>query len=98
MNIQEIIKTIKTNESIGLSEKDITDFEKEINWDFPTDYREILMAVDGGYGKIGDFYIDFWNLNDIIFYYEALKLNTGFITSTTSTDSLTTSIISSKDL
>ena len=29
MNIQEIIKTIKTNESIGLSEKDITDFEKE---------------------------------------------------------------------
>ena len=31
MNIQEIIKTIKTNESIGLSEKDITDFEKEIN-------------------------------------------------------------------
>ena len=30
MNIQEIIKTIKTNESIGLSEKDITDFEKEI--------------------------------------------------------------------
>ena len=46
MNIQEIIKTIKTNESIGLSEKDITDFEKEINWHFPTDYREILMAVD----------------------------------------------------
>ena len=38
------------------------------------------------------------NSNDIIFYYEALKLNTGFITSTTSTDSLTTSIISSKDL
>lgn len=34
MNIQEIIKTIKTNESIGLSEKDITDFEKEINWHF----------------------------------------------------------------
>ena len=31
MNIQEIIKTIKTNESIGLSEKDITDFEKEIS-------------------------------------------------------------------
>ena len=51
MNIQEIIKTIKTNESIGLSEKDITDFEKEINWHFPTDYREILMAVDGGYVK-----------------------------------------------
>ena len=73
MNIQEIIKTIKTNESIGLSEKDITDFEKEINWDFPTDYREILMAVDGGYGKIGDFYIDFWNLNDIIFYYEDIE-------------------------
>ena len=46
MNIQEIIKTIKTNESIGLSEKDITDFEKEINWHFPTDYREILMASD----------------------------------------------------
>ena len=41
MNIQEIIKTIKTNESIGLSEKDITDFEKEINWHFPTDYRAV---------------------------------------------------------
>ena len=72
MNIQEIIKTIGTNESIGLSEKDIADFEKEINWNFPTDYREILKAVDGGYGKIGNFYIDFWNLNDIIFYYEAI--------------------------
>ena len=79
MNIQEIIKTIKTNESIGLSEKDITDFEKEINWHFPTDYREILMAVDGGYGKIGDFYIDFWNLNDIIFYYEDIENLDGLI-------------------
>lgn len=53
MNVQEIVKTIETNESIGLSEKDIADFEKEINWKFPTDYREILVAVDGGYGKIG---------------------------------------------
>ena len=79
MNIQEIIKTIKTNESIGLSEKDITDFEKEINWHFPTDYREILMAVDGGYGKIGDLYIDFWNLNDIIFYYEDIENLDGLI-------------------
>ena len=62
-----------------MSEKDITDFEKEINWDFPTDYREILMAVDGGYGKIGDFYIDFWNLNDIIFYYEDIENLDGLI-------------------
>ena len=61
MNTQEIIKTIETNQSIGLSEKDIADFEKEINWRFPTNYREILIAVDGGYGKIGDFYIDFWS-------------------------------------
>ena len=35
MNIQEIIKTIKTNESIGLSEKDITDFEKRNKLAFP---------------------------------------------------------------
>ena len=34
MNTQEIVKTIETSESIGLSEKDIADFEKEINWHF----------------------------------------------------------------
>ena len=79
MNTQEIIKTIETNESIGLSKKDIADFEKEINWNFPTDYREILKAVDGGYGKIGNFYIDFWNLNDIIFYYEDIEELDGLI-------------------
>ena len=79
MNTQEIIKTIETNQSIGLSEKDIADFEKEINWRFPTNYREILIAVDGGYGKIGDFYIDFWNLNDIIFYYEDIEDLDGLI-------------------
>lgn len=45
MNIQEIIKTIGTNESIGLSEEDIADFEKVINWNFPTDYREIPESV-----------------------------------------------------
>ncbi len=79
MYIQEIIGIIKTNESIGLSEKDIADFEKEINWHFPKEYREILKAVDGGYGKIGDFYIDFWNLNDIIFYYEDIENLDGLI-------------------
>ena len=78
MNIQEIIKTIETNESIGLSEKDITDFEKEINWHLPTDYREILKAVDGGHGKIGKIYIDFWNLKDI-FYYEDIEDLDGLI-------------------
>ena len=45
MNTQEIIKTIETNQSIGLSEKDIADFEKEINWRFPTNYREILIQM-----------------------------------------------------
>ena len=79
MNIQEIIKTIETNESIGLSDKDITDFEKEINWHLPTDYREILKAVDGGYGKIGKIYIDFWNLKDVIFYYEDIEDLDGLI-------------------
>ena len=39
--------------AIGLSEQEITDFEKEIHWQLPTDYRDILKAVDGGYGKIG---------------------------------------------
>ena len=79
MNTQEIVKTIETSESIGLSEKDIADFEKEINWQFPAAYREILIAVDGGYGKIGDFYIDFWSLNDIIFYYEDIEDLDGLI-------------------
>lgn len=39
--------------AIGLSEQEITDFEKEIHWQLPTDYRDILKAVAGGYGKIG---------------------------------------------
>lgn len=79
MNVQEIIKIIATDESIGLSENDIADFEKEINWHFPIGYREILKAVDGGYGKIGEIYIDFWNLNDIIFYYEDIESLEGLI-------------------
>ena len=53
MNIQEIIKTIKTNESIGLSEKDITDFEKVVeldryyilNWSLGLDVKIIFRTV-----------------------------------------------------
>ena len=74
MNIQEIVKKIiqkiTTSETVGLSEKKISDFEKEINWQFPAEYREILKAVDGGYGEVGSNYIDFWNINDIGFYIE----------------------------
>jgi hypothetical protein len=73
MNIQEIVQKIKTNESVGLSEKYITDFENEINWHFPEDFRNILKAVDGGYGEVGYNYIDFWSINDIGFYVDEMK-------------------------
>lgn len=73
MDIQEIVQKIKTNESVGLSEDIIADFEKDINWHFPADFRNILKAVDGGYGQVGYNYIDFWSINDIGFYIEEMK-------------------------
>ena len=67
MGIQKIIQIIK-NKSTGLSEENLIRFEKEINWHFPTEYREIIKTVDGGYGEINNSYIDFWCINDIGLY------------------------------
>ena len=79
MNIQDIVKKIiqkiTTNETEGLSEEKILEFEKEINWHLPAEYREILKSVDGGYGEVGNNYIDFWNIDDIGFYIEDVNDN-----------------------
>ncbi len=79
MNIQEIIEVIRTDRSIGLLEEDISDFENNTDWHFPKEYKEILLSVDGGYGQIGKYYVDFWNLNDVCFYYENMESLEGLI-------------------
>lgn len=79
MNIQGIIEEIKTNESVGISKEKIDEFENTIGWQFPKEYKEILIEVDGGYGQIGKYFLDFWNLNDISFYYEDMDSIEGLI-------------------
>lgn len=71
MSLQNIIKILK-NESTGLSEENLIDFEKDINWQLPKEYRDFLKEVDGGYGEINNNYIEFWCINDIAFYIDEL--------------------------
>lgn len=79
LNVQEIIGKIKKNDLVGLSEENIADFENYINWKLPKDYREIIKSVEGGYGEIGKYYIEFWDLDDMCFYYEDMKDLDGLI-------------------
>ena len=67
MSLKSIINILK-KESEGLSEESLINFEKEINWQFPKEYRDIIKEIDGGYGEVNNNYIEFWCINDIAFY------------------------------
>lgn len=67
------LEKIRFDENTGMSQKDIIDIEKKINFVYPAEYEELLMRFDGGHGNIGEFYIDFWGSDDILFYNEEFE-------------------------
>lgn len=79
MKVGNLIPLITTYDGDGLLEERVAVLEKELKWSLPEDYRHLLLATDGGYCKIGSFYIDFWNINDIVFYAEDVETLDGLI-------------------
>lgn len=70
MDLDIYLKKIKFEEKTGLSKEDIIDIEREIGFVYPIEYKEMLMKFNGGYGSIGRYYIDFWEIDDILVYYD----------------------------
>ena len=70
MEVNPYLEKLSYEEDTGLAAKDIADIEREIDFKYPMEYREMLKKINGGYGNIGDFYIDFWEVEDVLSYYD----------------------------
>lgn len=70
MDLDIYLKKLKFEEKTGLSKEDIIDIERKIGFVYPIEYKELLMKFNGGYGSIGEYYIDFWEIDDILVYYD----------------------------
>lgn len=68
------IKEIELNEPS--SSKQIEYVEKVLSVQFPNDYKQFVLAYDGGEGCVGsNSYLVLWTLNDIIELNEAYAVN-----------------------
>ena len=79
MELNELIKKLKNEESYGISEEEIVNLENKINCKFPIEYKEIIKTAACGSCEINDDYIDFWDINDIEYYIDEIEDLDGLI-------------------
>jgi hypothetical protein len=64
-NAKAILDAIASG--LGISVGEITSGEKNLDFNFPEDYKNFLISANGAEGPIGEqAYIVLWNLNDLL--------------------------------
>lgn len=67
---KDIFNDFNFEEDEQNTESQICKVEGELGIKFPEEYRSILRLYNGGSGKIGEYYVDLWSLEDIVDFYE----------------------------
>lgn len=70
MEVNTYLEKINYEENTNLKQQDIEDIERQIDFAYPMEYKKLLSKFNGGYGNIGEYYIDFWEVSDTLYYYE----------------------------
>ncbi len=66
----KLFEKFKFNRDLENTREDIENVENEIKINFPKEYVDFMLFSNGGFGNIGDEYLDVWNLEDIVDFYE----------------------------
>jgi hypothetical protein len=67
---ENIFKDFRFQNDEHNTESQISKAESDLGIEFPEGLRSILKLYNGGSGKIGDYYLDLWALEDIIDFYQ----------------------------
>lgn len=59
----------------GASQGDILNVNKAFDYLLPKDYMEFICRHNGGYGFVGDSYLDLWRVEDLLVRHERKRVN-----------------------
>lgn len=68
--MNKLFEHFKFNHDLENTKEDIENIENEIKIKFPKEYIDFMLFSNGGFGNIRDEYLEVWNLEDIVDFYE----------------------------
>ena len=57
-------------EENGISESDISYLDERMDYEFPQDFSELYKRTNGFRARLGELYIEFWGIDEIISFNE----------------------------